>query len=146
MKNIQVVPAAIEHGILLASDLLPAYERDLETGWGKTAGEAIREAIEASDGGCWAILTSGRVAGIFGAVGDGNVWIITGRAFEDDRLAYRFVRRSGEYIEKLLNMHHRLYGYINLKNTRMISWLKWSGFDMTDLGNGYARCEKCAPR
>ena len=138
-----VAAALPEHGMALASDMLPEHSADIERGWGVSPEEAIMTAMEKSAGDCWTIFADGRVAGIFGAVG-GNVWIITGRAFEDDRIAFRFVRQSGKYIDALLEKYGRLYGYLSADNERMVRWLEWSGFDIEDMGNGYVRCEKCA--
>jgi hypothetical protein len=142
----RVVPATRGHALALAGDVGRDDALDLERGWGHTPLEAATESLRQSDGGCWAIVTArDEVAAMFGAAGDGNIWMMTGKAF-DRHVALRFVRESGPYIDALLGKYGRLYGTINANNVKMTRWLLRSGFRINDLGNGYAGFEKCAAR
>jgi hypothetical protein len=145
-KEAYVTKATPGHAAALADDLYPEDAKDLEDGWGCKADEALLRAFRYSGGCCYAIIAGDSgVAGIFGSTLDGNIWMITGRAF-DRHIARRFVRESGQYIDMFMGKYGRLYGHINAKNLKMIRWLECSGFEIEDLGNGYVRFEKCARR
>jgi hypothetical protein len=145
-KKARVIKATPEHARALADDLYPEDASDLEKGWGQSPDAAVLDAYRHSGGRCYAIVTGdSKVAGIFGSTLDGNIWMITGRAF-DRRIARRFVRESGRYIDMFMEKYGRLYGHINANNLKMIRWLEYSGFEIENLGNGYVRYEKCARR
>jgi len=124
----------------------------LNLGWGQGPYELLKEGLKLGEGECWAVLADGVPAAIFGAVPDeadkvsgtgANVWLMTCEGFE--RIGRRFVRHSGEYIDKLLEKYGRLYGYVESGNIKMLAWLRKNGFTLTELDGGYVRCDKkCA--
>jgi hypothetical protein len=145
-KRARVRHATPEHALALSGSLYPEDARDLERGWGLKPDEAVLDALRHSGGRCYAIVTGdSSVAGMFGSTIDGNVWMMTGKAF-DKRVALQFLRESGPWVERLLEEHGRLYGHISANNLKMVRWLESSGFEIEDMGNGYARFEKCARR
>ncbi|MDR1515656.1 MAG: hypothetical protein LBS45_08175 [Synergistaceae bacterium] len=145
-KRAHVFHATPEHALALSDNLYPEDARDLERGWGCKPDEVVLDAFRHSGGSCYAIVTDdSSVAGIFGSTIDGNIWMMTGKAF-DKRVAFQFIRESGPWVEQLIKKHGRLYGHINANNLKMIRWLESSGFEIEDLENGYVRFEKCARR
>ena len=148
-RRARAVPANRNHAIELAGSLSQEDADDLRLGWGCGPDEAVLRALRLSGVDCWAIETGdGETAAMFGAAGDGNIWMITGKAFGRD-IGIRLVRESGPYFDAMLEKYGRLYGFINAGNGKMIRWLEWSGFVIEALGNGYARYwrdKACAAR
>ena len=75
---------------------------------------------------CWSILIDGEIAGMFGCMEDGQVWLTTAPAI--DRAKLRFIRQSRPYIEKMAARLGGVYGCAHRDNQPLIQWLKWCGF------------------
>lgn len=118
-----------------------ADRADMVRGWGVPMEEGLRLSFEASaPDERWTIAKDGEVAGMFGCTPEGNVWLMRTGAF--DALALRFIRRSKPYIDAMVERHGEIRGFASVEHDRLMRWLAWAGFEITDLGNGYFMCVK----
>ena len=136
-----VVEAERAHCRLLAEALDEAGGEMIRKYWGIEPAEGLERSFEASSL-CWTILVDGRVAGMFGCSGGedgtGYAWLTTAPAIEKVRL--RFVRRSRQYIDRMLQRHGALVCYAHVENRPLLAWLQWSGFRVEEKDGVFLKC------
>lgn len=85
---------------------------------------------------CWTGLVDGELAAIFGAApvnmlaGIGSPWMLGTPVL--DRHQRILVRRTPEYIGKMLKAFPHLVNYVHAKNTTSVRWLRRLGFTLHD--------------
>jgi hypothetical protein len=114
---------------------------DMMRGWGCDSAAALKASFDGSEE-VWTILADGTVVGMFGVSSDGNMWLIRGADIED--IAVQFCRQGGAVVDALIEKYGAVFCFFSVQYTKLLRWMKWIGFDVADLGNGYVRCEKCA--
>jgi hypothetical protein len=135
-----IAPATKEHAGALIPRVPPEDNEDMLRGWGMTSADALMPLCGNAD--TWTVFAFGEPAAMFGCLPDGAVWLIRG-----DNLAsvsIRFIRHAGPVIDEWVRRYGRVYCHFSVRYKKLLRWLLWEGFEMTDLGNGYVRCEKCA--
>lgn len=137
----QVVEAKRVHCRLLA-DAMDEQGRELiRKGWGVEPAEGLERAFGISPL-CWTILVDGNVAGMFGCSGDeggtGYAWLTTAPGIEKVRL--RFIRRSRQYIDRMLERHGVLASWAHEENKSLLAWLQWSGFRVSGKEGEFLKC------
>lgn len=114
---------------------------DMLRGWGMPMEEALLMSVEASEqDGRWTIRKDGAVIGMFGCTPEGNFWLM--RAKDFDSIAIRFIRRSSAYIDAMAERHGEIHGFASNAHEKLLRWLRWAGFEIKDLKNGYFQCTK----
>lgn len=76
---------------------------------------------------CWAARANGKLACIFGCVGD-VVWMLGTPVVVDHRR--NLVVQAPVYIKQMLRIRGRLHNMVHAKNTNAVRWLKRSGFKL----------------
>lgn len=83
---------------------------------------------------CWTGLVGGELAAIFGAApvnmlaGIGSPWMLGTPVL--DRHQRILVRRTPEYISRMLKTFPHLVNYVHAKNTTSVRWLRRLGFTL----------------
>lgn len=83
---------------------------------------------------CWTGLVDGELAAIFGAApinmlaGIGSPWMLGTPVL--DRHQRILVRRTPEYIARMLKMFPHLVNYVHAKNSTSVRWLRRLGFTL----------------
>lgn len=126
----EVIEARPEHCQVLAATLNAAdgypWGGDfIREHWGVEPERGLFDSMMGSPL-CWSILIDGQIAGMFGCMEDGQVWLTTAPAI--DRAKLRFIRQSRPYIEKMAARLGGVYGCVHKDNKPLRQWLKWSGF------------------
>lgn len=119
---------------------------DIKTGWGHY-GLSPFQVLDwsfANSEECYTIVDGNDVLGMFGIMDTSEVWFMG--TFDIDRVAIRIVRQGHDYFNKWLEKHCHITGYINSRYKKFVKWLKWEGFEVTDLERGYVKVEKWASR
>ena len=127
----EVIEARPEHCAALAAALDAAegypWNGDfIRKHWGVEPEQGLLSSLEGSPL-CWSILIDGQIAGMFGCMEDGQVWLTTAPAI--DRAKLRFIRQSRPYIEKMAARLGSVYGCAHKDNAPLLQWLKWCGFE-----------------
>ena len=136
-----VVEAERAHCRLLAEAMDEAGRAMIRRYWGIEPAEGLERSFEASSL-CWTILVDGRVAGMFGCSGGeggtGCAWMTTAPDIEKVRL--RFIRRSRQYIDRMLQRHGTLISWAHVENRPLLAWLQWSGFRVEEREGDFLKC------
>jgi hypothetical protein len=146
----EVVEARIEDCDALVEAMDEEGRALLRTGWGVAPLEGL-QATYLGSGFRWTVLIDGEVAGMFGCMdgdepGVGYPWLVTAPAIE--RVKLRFIRQSLGYVKKIFEWYELLVCHAHKDNKALLGWIRWLGFDLEDMGNGFVkgRLEKCACR
>ena len=136
-----VVEAESAHCRLLADAMDEAGREMIRRYWRMEPAEALGQALRSSPL-CWTILVDGSVAGMFGCSGGedgtGYAWLTTAPPIEKVRL--RFIRRSRQYIDRMLQRHGTLVSYAHVENRPLLAWLQWSGFRVEGREGDFLKC------
>ena len=136
-----VVEAERAHCRLLAEALDDEGRNLIRKYWGVEPAEGLERSFEASSL-CWTILVDGRTAGMFGCSGGedgtGYAWMTTAPDIEKVRL--RFIRRSRQYIDRMLQRHGALVSWAHAENRPLLAWLQWSGFRVEGREGDFLKC------
>lgn len=136
-----VVEAERAHCRLLAEALDEEGRNLIRKYWGIEPAEGLERSFEASSL-CWTILVDGNVAGMFGCSGGedgtGYAWMTTAPDIEKVRL--RFIRRSRQYIDRMLQRHGALASWAHAENRPLLAWLQWSGFRVEGREGDFLKC------
>jgi hypothetical protein len=144
----EVADAIIGHCAAL-SDRMDEKGRSLiRTGWGVDPARGIESAFTGSVF-TWTVIVDGEIVGMFGGAdsgepGVGYPWLVTAPGIEKVRL--RFIRKSPGYVRKMFERYELLVCNAHKENKALLGWIRWLGFEMEDLKNGFmkGRLEKCA--
>lgn len=141
-----VVEAERAHCRLLASAMDEAGREMIRKYWGIEPAEGLERSFEASSL-CWTILVEGKPAGMFGCSGDeggtGYAWLTTAPDVAKVRL--RFIRRSRQYIDRMLQRHGVLASWAHEENKSLLAWLQWSGFHVEGKEGDFLKCVLAPP-
>lgn len=136
-----VVEAERAHCRLLAEALDDEGRNLIRKYWGIEPAEGLERSFEVSSL-CWTILVDGRTAGMFGCSGGedgtGYAWMTTAPDIEKVRL--RFIRRSRQYIDRMLQRHGALVSWAHAENRPLLAWLQWSGFRVEGREGDFLKC------
>ncbi len=136
-----VVEAERAHCRLLAEALDDEGRNLIRKYWGIEPAEGLERSFEVSSL-CWTILVDGRTAGMFGCSGGkdetGYAWMTTAPDIEKVRL--RFIRRSRQYIDRMLQRHGVLLSWAHAENRPLLAWLQWSGFRVEGREGDFLKC------
>ena len=126
-----VIPAREEHCRVLAAALdgadgYPWNGDFIREHWGVEPEAGLLASLKGSPL-CWSILIDGQIAGMFGCMEDGQVWLTTAPAI--DRAKLRFIRQSRPYIEQMAERLGSVYGCAHRDNVPLLRWLEWCGFE-----------------
>lgn len=136
-----VVEAERAHCRLLAEALDDEGRNLIRKYWGVEPTEGLERSFEVSSL-CWTILVDGRTAGMFGCSGGedgtGYAWMTTAPDIEKVRL--RFIRRSRQYIDRMLQRHGALVSWAHAENRPLLAWLQWSGFRVEEKDGVFLKC------
>ncbi len=80
---------------------------------------------------CWTMLGNDSVVGMFGVNKAGAIWMMC--SDELSRFSVRFLRESLEMVDYLQEEYPVLWNWIDARNELHIRWLKWLGFQFTEL-------------
>jgi hypothetical protein len=143
--RVEVVPAEKRHGLSVARNLsAEEMEEFLSSGW-RGGIEDVLPLLIGHSSESWAIvIDDADVAGVFGVMGAGNIWFIVSKDFR--RVSIRFIRQCGPYIDNIVKRYGHVWCRFLAKQTKMIRWLKYAGFEIIPDTDGYVRCEKWASR
>ena len=143
----RVVEAEHVHCRLLADAMDEAGREMIRRYWRMEPAEALGQALRSSPL-CWTILVDGRVAGMFGCSGGeggtGYAWLTTAPDVAKVRL--RFIRRSRQYIDRMLQRHGVLTSWAHEENKSLLAWLQWSGFHVEGKEGDFLKCVLAPPR
>jgi hypothetical protein len=129
---ITVRPSKIEDTDYLAGRLRKADLQEIEAARGEDPLTALQYGFKISKVCFTAIDDYLQPIAIFGVVPDednvriGLVWLLG----TDDlvRHSFFFLRKSREWLKKLLQQYDVLWNYVDARNEVHIRWLKWCGF------------------
>ena len=141
----EVVYSVPEHCGLLAEAMDEAGKELIRAGWGVGAQQGLERAYWS----CplhlrWTILLDGKVVGMFGCAesadepGVGYPWLTTAPGIEKVKL--RFIRQSRGYIDRMFERCGLLVSHAHKDNKPLLSWLRWNGFECTEIEGGFLRC------
>ena len=137
----RVVEAERTHCRLLADAMDEAGREMIRKYWGIEPVEGLEQAYARSPL-CWTILVEGKPAGMFGCSGDeggtGYAWLTTAPDVAKVRL--RFIRRSRQYIDRMLQRHGVLTSWAHEENKSLLAWLQWSGFRVEEREGDFLKC------
>ena len=141
-----VVEAERAHCRLLAEALDDEGRNLIRQYWGIEPAEGLERSFEVSSL-CWTILVDGRTAGMFGCSGGedgtGYAWMTTAPDVAKVRL--RFIRRSRQYIDRMLQRHGVLASWAHEENKSLLAWLQWSGFHVEGKEGDFLKCVLAPP-
>jgi hypothetical protein len=112
--------------LALAPRLRKADLMEIEAASGADPVDALRESAEKSVPSCTIIGNDGTIAGMFGCVPDGTVWLLGSDALIQNPLRRQFLKECRRYVDAL--PYPLLHNVIDERNTVHIRWLKWMGF------------------
>ena len=138
-----VVPATPELCGRLMAYIPQGDDEDMRRGWGMSSAEAVLLSYQMFKPS-YIIMADDQPVGIFGCAPDGNLWMMRGEGIES--VAVQFIRQSKPYLDAWLEQHGHIFAYFWGENRKLLRFLEWSGFETTDLENGYVRCDKWAQR
>lgn len=137
----RVVEAERAHCRLLADAMDDEGRGLIRKYWGIEPADGLEQSYESSSL-CWTILVDGKSAGMFGCSGEeggtGYAWLTTAPDVEKVRL--RFIRRSRQYIDRMLQRHGVLVSWAHAKNKPLLAWLQWSGFRVEGKEGDFLKC------
>lgn len=97
--------------------------------------EALRYSLARSDLS-YTVFFDGRPAVIFGVSRphmlskEGIIWLAG--TCEIEKNPKRFLRKSCDVLSVIEQGYSRLYNYVDARNTKTVSWLKWLGFTLEE--------------
>lgn len=112
--------------LFLAPRLRKADLMEIEAASGADPVDALRESAESSAPSCTIIDNEGNIAGMFGCVPDGRVWLLGSDALIQNPLRQQFLRECRQYVDAL--PYPLLHNVIDIRNKVHIRWLRWMGF------------------
>jgi hypothetical protein len=125
-----------------SATMLRQLEKECPDTWSIFNGEDACPAT-GQGGACPATGQGGEIVAMLGCQPTpegGCVWLMRGA--DMDTVAVQFVRHSGPFIDAWLQTYGELFCYFSADYKKLLRFMKWSGFDVEDLGNGYVRCSK----
>lgn len=112
--------------LALAPVLRKADLQEIEAASGADPVDVLRVSAERSAPACTIIDNEGNIAGMFGCVPDGTVWLLGADALIQPPLRRQFLRECRRYVDAL--PYPLLHNYVDERNTVHIRWLQWMGF------------------
>ncbi len=110
----------------LAPRLRQADRQEIEAASGLNPVDALRESAESSVPSCTIIGNDHHIAGMFGCVPDGRVWLLGSDALIQNPLKRQFLKECRKYVDAL--PYPLLHNVIDVRNIVHMRWLNWMGF------------------
>lgn len=150
MADVLIRPTASGDVEILHANLRPS-DRDECAAYGTDPLEMIRSSVARSVL-CWTGFVDGELAAVIGVTPltatVGVPWMLGTTVL--DRHARVLVRRTPEYIDRMLAAFPHLLNYVHAKNTTSVRWLRRLGFTLSapepfgPLGEPFHRFERHA--
>lgn len=112
----------------LAPRLRGADLSELAASTGEHPVLALRKSFALSDE-CHTIIANGQIAGMFGKVEGGVVWLVGSDALAS--IPHTFLRESRRVIQGWLKVEPLLWNFLDERNALHIKWITWLGFKPT---------------
>ena len=131
MPTYDIVPATLQHAIVLSTTMAKADRREIWASSRATPFEALRCGME---GEAFSGLVDGRPVCMFGVVpasilGDtATVWMLGSNDLP--KYAKPFLRRNRPWLRGVSSRYSVLFNFVDARNENAIKWLKWLGFTL----------------
>lgn len=112
----------------IAPRLRLADLNELQASTGEHPVLALRKSFALSEE-CYTIIAKGEIAGMFGLVEGGVVWLVGSNALTS--ITVRFLRDSRHVVASWLRREPRLWNFLDERNEVHIKWIEWLGFAPT---------------
>ena len=138
--EIKIVPAIEAHAIDLAPRLRRNDKWEVMCSSGLNSLDALTQSIQFSDM-CWTALLDGRPEIMWGVCkfptnpSMGIVWLLSSE--EMYRIPRRFMKETGIYLSKMLEVFDTLFNYVHIGNIKSIKWLEANGFQAVEIIEEY---------
>jgi len=129
--EVEIRPATAQDAIDLAQGLRPADIAELHACGHSDLDEVVARSVRVSSM-CWAAFVDGQIACVIGVAplsllgGLGAPWMLGTPVL--DKASRVLVRRTPEYISKMLGAFPHLLNYVHADNGTSVRWLKRLGF------------------
>ena len=135
MARINIVPATFQHAVYIAENVRDEDREEMWASCMQQPSRALRLGMEFSDK-CLTGLIDDVPVCMWGVLSEsmifnhGTPWMVAAKGI-DDRAAV-FLRHCKAPVMDLLNNYAMLENYVDARNTRSITWLKWLGFTIEE--------------
>ncbi len=135
MERVKIIPSNLMHAVFIAENV---RDEDREEMWAatlQTPGRALRMGWLYSDQ-CLTGMIDGKPVCMWGVLGEsfvtnhGTPWMVAAKGIDDN--AMMFLRHCKGPVMDLLRGYDTLENYVDARNTRSITWLKWLGFTVEE--------------
>lgn len=135
MVTTEIIPAELWHAEHIAANIREPDRAEIWAASYQTPLRALSQAIEQSDYSAvgtidgepvlmWGVLCESFIGRL------GVPWMIGTKMLDNN--AFVFLRRCRAPLMKVLNNYDRLENYVDVRNTKSISWLRWMGFKIEE--------------
>ena len=140
--NVEIVPATIEHAVLLAPNLRDSDVRELMASAGHAPLEALIKSVRVSDGDmAWTALVDGVPAVMWGVAPHSNtasigvVWLLASDLIY--QIKKTFLKECPKYITLMHMRYKMMLNYVDIRHTASLIWLDQLGFFVADFQPSY---------
>jgi hypothetical protein len=122
-------PSELADVKILSSKLRKADLQEIEASTGEDPYWALLRGFTNDE--CFTMLGNDSVIGMFGVSKSGAIWMMC--SDELSRFSVRFLRESLDVLNLLQETYPTLWNFVDARNELHIRWLKWLGFEFTEL-------------
>lgn len=141
----QIVPANMGHAIMISANVRDEDRDELWASSMMSPLSCMEKGMKYSEE-TFTGLINGVPVCMWGVVQDsfvfntGTPWMVSAVQLEEHDIA--FLRRARKPVLEMLEKYDKLENYVDARNTRSITWLRWMGFNVEEKTEIYGLLKK----